>query len=351
MEGATFSDIIELFQLPEKAMKFEEEITDGEAEAIETEAKEVQKYRRPRVPGLMLTIFGAVIVILIGGLASYYYYTFQSQGAAGEKVLKRVWSETVTDTNALLAKFNAIDKFDDLAATGDQSLTKIINQTNQTVRDGLFDVRAQTGLSITASTAASKFTGFLEDYSTMLTELKRIATRAGEVSEMKELAELVDAGEAMSKSYDELLLVGSGLIQAKLPRAVFDIPDGVGDLLQKKIDDGGTKTEQQKAAQQAAEQQVSQFIQAWEDRNPTAMSDKLTQGAKADFSPGIVEDSVDITGFRITKTTVADDLTKITIAGQLDKQTPDKTKSTEDWEFVLLSQGGNWLIDRWQKTT
>lgn len=332
-------------------MKFEEEITDDEAESIEQEAAEVKQQRRPKTPGLLLTIFGAIIVVLIGGLASYYYYTFQSQGMAGEKVLKRVWADTVDDTSALLNRVDAVGEFDKLADIGDQSVTKAINTTNQTVRDGLYDVRAQAGLGIKASTTASKLTSFLEDYSDMLAELKRVISRATDIGSIEELDALTSTGEIMEKSYDELLLVGNGVISEKLPRAIFDVPMQLQTLLTKKIDEGGTKSEQEQAAKQASEQIVSQFVQAWQNRDPDSMSSKLTTGAKGEFKPGIVEDSVEITGFRITSSTLSDDLGKATILGQLEKQTPDKKQMTENWEFIVLKQGDNWLIDRWQQKT
>jgi len=330
-------------------MQFEEEINDAEVEEIEAEATEVKQVRRPKTPGLLLTVFGAIMVVLIGGLASYYYYSFQSQGAAGEKVLKKAWADTVADTSLLVSKFGSISSFDGLNEASDTALIKIVNQTNQTVQDSVFDVRAQAGLSIKASTTASKMSSFLEDYGVMLSELKRIIPRVAEISDTKELAKLKTDGEAMQKSYDELLLVGNGIVSSQLSRSVFNIPTETEVLLTKKITEGGTQTEQQKSAQQSAEQLVGQFVQEWENRNPDGMSSKLTNGAKNEFRPGIVEDSTDITGFTITTTTVANDLLKVTILGQLTKQTPDKVKSNEDWQFIVLKQGDKWLIDTWQK--
>jgi len=330
-------------------MRFEEEITGGEAEEIEEEAKEMKRYRRPRTPGLLLTIFGAVVVVLIGGLASYYYYTFQSQGAAGEKKLKQVWNDTVGDTSVLTARFKTIDEFGHLNETGTGSLGKLVDATNQTIRDGLYDIRAQGGMSIKASTVASKLSSFLEDYSAMLAELKRVISRVDEISDQQELNTLKDAGAQMEKSYDALLLAGSGIIQANLPRAVFDVPGGVEQLLAKKIEEGGSQSEQEKAAKQAAEQTVTQFVQAWQNRDPDGMSAKLTKAAKTEFNPGIVEDSTDITNLRITASLVAADLGGVTITGELEKQTPDKTNLTETWEFKLLKQADSWLIDKWAK--
>ncbi|MFA5009846.1 MAG: hypothetical protein WC553_01265 [Patescibacteria group bacterium] len=330
-------------------MKFEEEITDAETEEIEAEAKAMKVRPRPKAPGLLLTVFGSVLVVLIGGLASYYYYSFQSQGAAGEKALKTTWSEVVSDTTAVVNKLQSVDSFDQLGDTGDTALIKVVNVANQTVRDGLYDVRAQVGLSIKASTVASKLSIFLDDYSVMLAEFRRILGRVAEISEIKELDTLKSTTAKMEQSYDELLLVGGGMIQAKLPRDIFDTASDVNALLQKKIDDGGTQTEQQKAAQQAAEQAVNQFVQAWQDGDATGMSAKLTKAAKAEFSPGIVEDSVQITNFRITASVVDDGVAKVTIAGQLEKKTPDKQTLTETWEFVVLKQTDSWLIDRWQK--
>lgn len=325
-------------------MKFEEEITDDEAESVETEAQEMKKHRPSRAPGLLLTIFSAIIVVLVGGLGSYYYYSFQSQGAAGEKAVRKTWIEIVGGTNSLLLQFNSISEFDKL---NDTALTKIINTTNQTIRDGLFDIRAQSGLSIKASASANKLVSFLEDYSSMLVELKRLTSRVEEISDSRELDNLLAAGETASKSYDELLVAGGNLVQTKLPRGILDVPTDVEKLLDEKVNGGGTQSDKEKADQQAAEQVVSQFVQAWQSRNPDGMKAKLTKAAKSEFNAGIVEDSTDVTGFRITLSTVASDGAKVTIDGQLDKQTPDKVKTSEKWQFVLLKQDDNWLIDRW----
>ena len=348
LRGGCVSDIMGV-RSDSKPMKFEEEISDAEAEEIETEAKQVKQYRRPRVPGLLLTIFSAVIIILVGGLASYYYYTFQSQGAVGEKALKQVWSETVDDTNVLLARFDSIDSFDALGDSSNTALVKAVNDTNQTVRDGLYDIKAQAGLSIKASTAASKMSSFLDDYSALLAELKRILGRTGDIEEVKELEVLHSASEQMSKSYDELLLVGNGIVQEKLSRAIFDLSGEVEKLLDQKIEAGGTKTEQEQAAKQATEQVVSQFVQAWQSRDPEGMSGKLTAGAKREFQPGIVEDSTEIINFRITESSIVDDVSKAVIVGQIEKETPDSKKVTENWEFIVLKQDDKWLIDRWTK--
>ncbi len=342
MKKGSFSDIVE-------RMKFEEEITDNEAEEIEAETKEMKRYRRPKTLGLLLTIFGGIIIVLVGGLASYYYYTFQSQGTAGEKKLKQIWSDTVADTNILLTRLDRIDTFDKLGDTSSGSVVQVVNTTNQSVRDGLYDIKAVTGLNIKASTAASKLSSFLEDYSAMLLALKQIMGRAVDITDKKDLDSLKAAGEQASKSYDELLLAGNGIVEAKLSRSIFSIPADLDALLGKKIGENRTMTEQQNAVKQASEQAVAQFVQAWGNRDAEGMSAKLTTGAKKDFSPVVVEESSDVTGFRVTNTTVPEDLSKATIVGQLEKKTPDEKTVTEIWEFGLLKQGEAWLIDDWGK--
>ncbi|AKM84649.1 TPA: hypothetical protein DHW58_01800 [Patescibacteria group bacterium] len=329
-------------------MEIEDEITAEEANEIEAEATTMKRPRRPRSMGVILTVFAAVIVVLVGGLASYYYYTFQRQGVVSEQELRDVWDETVLVTVTLTNRFQTVDKFEQIDASGKNSFVEALNDANRTVRDGMFSLRNQAGLGVDASTFASKFNSFLDDYGGMLTELRRIIDRKSEIDSLTALDQLLADKDAMEKSYDDLLLVSRGFIQANLPRAIFDLPGSISDLLKKQLDEQGTQDEQTKAARQAAEGVVTQFAQAWQDRDGGAMTKLLTAGAKREFNQGILEDSSDITSFRIITTDLPDPA-KAEIDSQLTKETPDGVTKTESWHFVVLKDGaGNWLIDTWQ---
>ncbi len=330
-------------------MEIEDEITAEEANEIAEEATAMKRPKRPRSMGLILTIFASIIVVLVGGLASYYYYTFQRQGVASEKTLRDTWDETVLVTVTLTDRFKAIDKFEQIDASGKDSFSAAVTAANRTVRGGMFALRDQAGLGVEAGTFASKLNAFLDDYSGMLGELKRIIDRRSEIDSVTELDQLTVNGEAMEGSYDELLLVGSSFIQANLPRALFDLPGDLVSLLKAQLDAEGSQDEQEKAARQAAESVVTKFVQAWQDRSADGMTAQLTAGAKREFSPGILEDSSDIASFRIITTTV-EDRVKATIAGQLTKQTPDGATNTEGWQFIVLKgTTDSWLIDKWQQ--
>ncbi|OGB73272.1 hypothetical protein A3K24_00115 [candidate division Kazan bacterium RIFCSPHIGHO2_01_FULL_44_14] len=329
-------------------MEIEEEITPEEVAEINQEATEMKKPRRPRSTGLILTIFASIIVILIGGLASYYYYTFQRQGVASEQELRDIWDETVLATVQLTNKFKTIDQFEKLDVSGSGSFKEALTDANRTVRDGMFSLRNQTGLAVGASTFASKLNAFLDDYSSMLAEMKRIVDRRAEIDNITALDQLLVYQDAMEKSYDDLLLTSRGFIQANLSRDIFDMPDKLVDLLKQQLDTQGTQDDQEKAAKQAAEAIVTQFAQAWQDRNASAMTAALTTGAKREFNQAVLEDSSDIVSFRIISTTLTDQ-TKANITGQLAKKTPDGVTKTEDWQFVVLKGiGDTWLIDSWQ---
>jgi len=305
--------------------------------------------KRPRNTGILLTVFAVVVIVLIGGLASYYYYTFQRQGMASERVLTNVWDETVLATINITKKFDTIKAFKELDDTGKDSFETIINDANRTIRDGIFDIRSQTGMDISTSTFSGKLNSFLDDYSSMLTELKRIIARVEDIDDVKELDQLLVYQDNMEKSYDDLLLVSGSFIQANLPRAIFDMPDDILSLLKKQLDEQGSQSEQDKAARQAAEQTVNQFVQAWQSRDGDGMATYLTAGAKSEFSRGILEDSSDIVTFRILKTELTEDGSNITIEGRLDKKTPDNAEVSESWEFVLLNTQDSWLIDSWSQ--
>ncbi len=305
--------------------------------------------KKPRNTGIMLTVFAVIVVVLIGGLASYYYYTFQRQGMASERVLTNVWDETVLETITITKKFDTIKTFKELDDTGKNSFETIINDANRTIRDGIFDIRSQTGMDIITSTFSGKLNAFLDDYSSMLTELKRIIGRVEDIDSIDELDQLLVYKDNMEKSYDDLLLVSGSFIQANLPRAIFDMPDDILSLLKKQLDEEGSQSEQDKAARQAAEQVINQFVQAWQSRDGDAMAGYLTAGARSEFNRGILEDSSDIITFRILKTELAEDGAKVTIEGRLDKKTPDNAEVSESWEFVLLNTQGSWLIDSWKQ--
>ena len=329
-------------------MEIEEEITPEEVTEINEEATEMKKPRRPRSTGLMLTIFASVIVILIGGLASYYYYTFQRQGVASEQELRDIWDETMLVTVQLNNKFKAVDQFEKLDVSGSGSFSEALTNANRTVRDGMFSLRNQTGLAIGASTFASKLNAFLDDYSSMLAELRRIVDRRAEIDSITALDQLLVYKGSMEKSYDDLLLTSRGFIQANLSRDIFDMPTKIVDLLKQQLDESGTQDDQDKVARQSAESVVTQFAQAWQDRSMDAMKKLLTTGAKREFNQAVLEDSSDIVSFRIIETTLTDQ-TKASIAGRLTKETPDGATKTEDWQFVVLKgTEGAWLIDTWQ---
>lgn len=298
--------------------------------------------------GVMLTVFAATIIILVGGLASYYYYNFQSQGLASGKVLENVWDETVLVSVELTNHFKQIDTFDNLGDSGRDSFESLVNDANRTIRDGIFDINGQTGLSISSSTFASKLNGFLDDYSNMLQELKRIIARVEDIDDVDELDQFLAYGDDMEKSYDEMLLVGNDHVQANLPRVIFNMPTDVESMLEEKIEEHGTQEDQNKAERQAVEQVVSKFASAWLTRDSEAMQTLLTSGARASDADKIallMEDSSDVEDFRILNTTLED--TSAVINGSLKKITPDDTSVTETWKFTLLKTGDDWLIDSW----
>lgn len=304
--------------------------------------------RKPQSTGLMLTIFGGILIIIIGGLASYYYYTFQQAGRSNEQVLTNVWDETVLASINLTRKFEQIDSFEMLGDTSKDNFESYVSDANRAVRDGIFDVRSQTGLSVSAGTFASKLHSFLNDYSNMLGELKRISARVDDIDDVNALKELTGFGDDMEVSYDDLILAGNSFIYNNLPRDIFDLPDDVLTFLEEKLESDGTLETQAKENRQAAETAVSQFVQAWKDRDADAMSGLLTSGGKNEFNRGILEDSSEIVSFRIMNTEMDSD-SAIAISGKLDKETPDEKTVTENWSFTLIKTGDNWLIDTWKQ--
>lgn len=322
------------------------EMADEEAMANKPKAKVM---RRPGSAGLWLTIFAAVVVILIGGLASYYYYSFQSQGAGSEQEIKDIWEGTSDATEDLVDAYGRIEKYEDITDKSSASFSVAVDRTNRTIRDNSFDLQNQAGLSIKASTVVSKLALFMEAYEEYLAEMRKAVDRGTEIEEVKELEDLVDAASDTEKAYDSLLQVNNGFLKINIPRTVFDIGDHLSELSRQMLDDSAGEEEETSQAKNDAETRVSQFVQAWQDRDAEGMQTHLTAGGRNDFSPAILEDSVEITGLSINTTEVAEDRSKVTVRGNVKRETPDGTELTEAWQFVLLSNDSKWLIDSWKK--
>ncbi len=116
--------------------------TDHSNEIIDQKVKAMRKTNKPKVFGLFVVIFIAVILIMIGGLASYYYYTYQSQGNATEQDVQDSWNEVVITTVELTNSFNRVGDFADLTAENRGSFRETLGTTNRTLRDTLYELQS-----------------------------------------------------------------------------------------------------------------------------------------------------------------------------------------------------------------
>src|SRR5688572_9975842 len=124
-------------------MRIEEEMDGSQDEATNEEIDEVRSRRRqkavnrPKASGLVLTLFAALVVVLIGGLASYYYYNFQRQGYLGERAIKEAWSDTVQASSKLSTKFGTMDNWEEIGEDNSSSFEESVGETNRVVRNAL----------------------------------------------------------------------------------------------------------------------------------------------------------------------------------------------------------------------
>ena len=337
---------VELEESPED----EEEVEEVEEEEEEEEPRPMSKSQRKHkanMTGLWLTIFTAVVVILIGGLASFYYFTFQSQGSESEKEVKATWKNVAEATTDMVNSFKRVDSYDGLLNHESESFAAYVDIANREVRDAGFSLRNQTGLSVKASSVSSKMSAFLEEYQSYTGTMRSTLSELDGIESASDLDDLVQAGKDSESAYDDLLEVNNGFLKASLPRTVFDIGNDIQNIMREKLGQDSADEAENKSDQNLAQTSVSQFVQAWKDRDAEAMMSRLTAGAKAEFPVGILEDSVDVTGLSITDTQLSGDGASITIMGTLKKRTPDGVEQTESWKFVLLPNGEQWLIDSW----
>lgn len=333
----------------------EDDLTDSinesdRSEIINQKVKAMKNTTRPRVFGLFVVIFVALIFIMIGGLASYYYYTFQSQGSATEQNVQDSWNEVVVATVELTNSFNEVDNFEELVAENSGSFRERLGTVNRDLRDILYELQVTDSHIFSGNVFVSRLKSFLDDYIAYLRELQRVLERgSGEIiDDIIEIEELAKLSKQMNESYDNLLIADkTKVIQANLPRDLFDIAEDVEGFVQMYLDGEQEKTEADEEEKIAARDTITKFMQAYMDRDTDAMAIYLTQQAESEFSPIIVsEDSSEITSFKILDNRKTGD-SKIEVNAQVNKETPDGVAISGERLFIMLKQEEVWLIDSW----
>jgi hypothetical protein len=324
----------------------------GSDEVIYEEVENVRRATRPRALTILATVFVGVLIVMIGGLASYYYYTVQSQGSAGEKDIRGQWNDVVAATVKLTDSFASVKKLEDLTAEGKDNFESVLNSVNRSLRDALYNLQGSAGYSLSSNIFQSRLTSFLDDYIATLRELQRVIDkgRGGLITEIKDIDALKSLSDKMNESYDNLLVADKDkVIEANLPRDLFTVASAVGELTQTYLDEQKTKGEADDAEKTAANEVSTKFMQAYMDKDAAAMKLYLTQQAESEFNPGAVqEETSEIKSYKITDTRKLSD-TKIEINATLTKETPDGASIADKRLFVMLKQSdGKWLIDSWK---
>lgn len=319
-------------------------------EVIAQKVEAMRKTKRPKMFGILVVVFVAMLAIMVGGLASYYYYTFQSQGNANEQDIRESWNEVVLTTVELTNSFVTVDDFDKLTAENKGSFREQLGATNRTLRDILYELQSTNSYVFAGNVFVSRLKSFLDDDISYLRELQRLIERGsgGVIEDITEVEDLNILSKRMNESYDNLLVADKNdIIQANLPRELFDISQTVEELIQTYLNNEKDKTDAEDKEKSVASGVVTKFMQAYMDKAVDTMIIYLTQQAESEFSPIIVaEDSSEIKSSKILDTRKTGDA-KIEINVQINKETPDGVPISEERLFVLLKQGDGWLIDSW----
>ena len=326
------------------------DLSHEDNEITEEEVERIQKANNPKVMGVMLTIFVAVMVIMIGGLASYYYFTSQKQDSTHEQTIKDNWSDVALATASLTSSFDEIDDFTVLFADTKGNFQKTLNDTNRTLKDISYNLRSISGYAFSGNVVISKMEVFVEKYSDYLRELQSFIDQAkgGLVESIEELKDLHELGDSMNDAYDKLIIADRGkIIDSVLPSELFNMSREMEDLTQKYLDDKKKQGEEEDKIKAVINDVASKFIQAYADKDADSMMSYLTDEAKTEFNRGIVEEAVEVTTFKILDTRLIGD-NKTELDAQLTKQTPSQETYTEKKRFILLKKGSQWQIDSWR---
>ena len=324
----------------------------GSDEVIYEEVEKIRRATRPKALTILATIFVGILIVMIGGLASYYYYTVQNQSGAGSQNISEQWGEIVTATNQLTDSFADLNKFEDMTLEGNDSFETTLNKTNGQLRDVLYGLGNTATYSLSGNVFNGRLTNFLDDYIAYLREMSRVIEkgRGALLTEISDIDTLKDLSDTMSESYDNLLVADKGkVITTTLSRNLFAIAGEVEDFAQTYLDEQKTKGEADDAEKTSANEVTTKFMQAYMNKDVVAMRLYLTKAEEAQFNPGAIqEETSEIKSYKITDTRKLSD-TKIEINATLTKETPDGVAVTDKRLFVMLKQSnGKWLIDSYK---
>lgn len=324
--------------------------TNLNKEVIARQAKYIKQASRPRTLGVLTVVFVAVLIVMIGGLASYYYYTFQNQGTANEQNFRNSWNDVVVATVSLTNSFDKVKTFADLATDSKGGFKEVLGSTTRSLRDVLYGFQGSSNFAFSGNSFDSRLSSFLDDYLAFLRELQRVIDKgaSGMIQDIAETDELIKLSGKMNETYDNLLLADrSKIIQANLPRELFDLSGGVKGLVEATLADQKKSAEADQAAIDAAVATVTKFMQAYSDRDAAAMVIYMTKQAESEFQPSLLLETVlEVKSFKVLATRKMND-NKIEIDAQIDKETPDLKITSEKRLFVMLQENNKWLIDSW----
>lgn len=316
----------------------------------EEEIEILKQVNRPRALGIMLTVFVAILIIMIGGLVSYYYYNVQKQGSSHEQNIRDNWDDITLTTIDLTNAFDKVTDFTVLFADTKESFQDNLTSTNRSLKDVSYNLQSISGYAFSGNIVISKMAVFVETYIDYLRELQSVIDKGGSslINNINELDNLDDLNTAMSEAYNKLLITDKDkVITSELSNKLFKMSDGVQEFIQKYLDDKKEKDELNDTEKTAAQAVANKFMQAYTNKDADSMLSYLTDQAKSEFNRGIIEDATEIKSFEITDTRKLNDA-RIEIDARIKKETPDKGNITEKRKFIMLKKDTGWLIDSWK---
>jgi len=322
----------------------------NDAPVSEDEIARLQQANSPRTMGVMLTVFVAALVIMIGGLAAYYYYNIRQQGSGHEQTIRDNWDEIVVTTTNLTNSFNQVTDFNTLFEDTKGSFQKTLSDSSRDLKDVSYNLQSISGYAFSGNQVISKMTIFIEAYIDYLRELQSIIDNGenGLIEDINELDDLVQLSKDMNEGYDKLLIADkTKIIESSLPSELFEIADDTQELIQKYLDNKKEQGEADDALKAVVQEVANKFMQAYMSKDADSMMMYLTLQAKSEFNKGVVEEATEIKSFEITDTRKLSDI-RMELDAKIKKETPDKGSITEKSRFVILLQDEQWRIDSWK---
>lgn len=297
-------------------------------------------YKRPVF--WVITTITLIILLTAGGIVGGYYYYNYKATADYKAQVKSIWVDIVSKSKSLDNTIKAVNNQEDLI---------LLSSELSSLENKLADKQSQVvnlkppKKYIQQNKDLQKAIDSLADY---IIQAKIIANKDPLYIEETKLLGL-EASSDTAKISTSNFVSETNFISKNLPAGIFDIDSVFKPIIRQVKTEAEKKKsdelkEKEASDKKLAQQAVISFMQARIKKDITEMRKYLTEANAKEFNPDLeYQGDFDPVDFRIIKTEST--LQGYTIIGDETDRSWQGNRFRNRWEFQLILESGNWLID------